>query len=193
MIDVTCRLTAKNQDQLRNPTLGNRVWTNVYLYLRHLVFAAIWWVKLLEMFVTLMSLKYASPVGWWSCWHFLKPVKFYLNNMVNLHPSTTHIMLTKWHTYGDHRLCNVISLHVYITLHQKFIKHRCVESVMGTSKMSTISGHTLVHVVRCACWPDDVFLHQDIDHFGFNVTKNYYYYWYNCYTRLTASFPGQPG
>ena len=24
--DVTCRLTAKNQDQLRNPTLGNRVW-----------------------------------------------------------------------------------------------------------------------------------------------------------------------
>ena len=26
MIDVTCRLTAKNRDQLRNPTLGNRVW-----------------------------------------------------------------------------------------------------------------------------------------------------------------------
>jgi len=23
---VTCRLTAKNRDQLRNPTLGNRVW-----------------------------------------------------------------------------------------------------------------------------------------------------------------------
>ena len=26
MIHVTCRLSAKNQDQLRNPTLGNRVW-----------------------------------------------------------------------------------------------------------------------------------------------------------------------
>ena len=26
MIHVTCRLTAKNQDQLQNPTLGNRVW-----------------------------------------------------------------------------------------------------------------------------------------------------------------------
>ena len=26
MIYVTCRLTAKNRDQLRNPTLGNRVW-----------------------------------------------------------------------------------------------------------------------------------------------------------------------
>ena len=24
---VTCRLTAKNRDQLRNPTLGNRLWT----------------------------------------------------------------------------------------------------------------------------------------------------------------------
>jgi len=24
---VTYRLTAKNRDQLRNPTLGNRVWT----------------------------------------------------------------------------------------------------------------------------------------------------------------------
>jgi len=26
MTHVTCRLTAKNLDQLRNPTLGNRVW-----------------------------------------------------------------------------------------------------------------------------------------------------------------------
>ena len=26
MTRVTCRLTAKNRDQLRNPTLGNRVW-----------------------------------------------------------------------------------------------------------------------------------------------------------------------
>ena len=26
MTHVTCRLTAKNRDQLRNPTLGNREW-----------------------------------------------------------------------------------------------------------------------------------------------------------------------
>jgi len=26
MTHVTCRLTAKNRDQLRNPTLANRVW-----------------------------------------------------------------------------------------------------------------------------------------------------------------------
>ena len=31
MTDVTCRLTAKNRDQLRNPTLGNRVWAS-FLY-----------------------------------------------------------------------------------------------------------------------------------------------------------------
>ena len=33
MTDVTCRLTAKNRDQLRNPTLGNRVWASfTFLY-----------------------------------------------------------------------------------------------------------------------------------------------------------------
>jgi len=26
MTHITCRLTAKNRDQLQNPTLGNRVW-----------------------------------------------------------------------------------------------------------------------------------------------------------------------
>ena len=31
MTHVTCRLTAKNRDQLRNPTLGNRVWAT-FLY-----------------------------------------------------------------------------------------------------------------------------------------------------------------
>ena len=32
MTHVTCRLTAKNRDQLQNPTLGNRVWaTFTYL------------------------------------------------------------------------------------------------------------------------------------------------------------------
>ena len=29
MTHVTCRLTAKNPDQLRNPTLGNGVWTTL--------------------------------------------------------------------------------------------------------------------------------------------------------------------
>jgi len=29
MTHVTCRLTAKNRDQLRNSTLGNRVWATL--------------------------------------------------------------------------------------------------------------------------------------------------------------------
>jgi len=33
MTHVTCRLTAKKQDQLRNPTLGNRVWA-AYFFVR---------------------------------------------------------------------------------------------------------------------------------------------------------------
>ena len=73
-------LTAKNRDQLRNSALGNRVWAsftflqvpstttlivncNFIHYLCHLVFAAILCVKLLEMFITLMSLKHALLVG----------------------------------------------------------------------------------------------------------------------------------
>jgi len=34
MTHVTCRLTAKNWDQLRNPTLGNRVWAT-FTFLHH--------------------------------------------------------------------------------------------------------------------------------------------------------------
>jgi len=34
MTHVTCRLTTKNRDQLRNPTLGNRVWAT-YTFLQH--------------------------------------------------------------------------------------------------------------------------------------------------------------
>ena len=30
---VTCRLTAKNRDQLRNPTLGNRVWARFTFFI----------------------------------------------------------------------------------------------------------------------------------------------------------------
>ena len=35
MTHITCRLTANNQDQLRNPMLGNRLWSTVtFLMLR---------------------------------------------------------------------------------------------------------------------------------------------------------------
>ena len=32
MTHVTCRLTAKNRDQLRNPTIGNRVWATFFTH-----------------------------------------------------------------------------------------------------------------------------------------------------------------
>jgi len=32
MTHITCRLTAKNRDQLRNPTLGNRVWATFFIF-----------------------------------------------------------------------------------------------------------------------------------------------------------------
>ena len=35
MIHVTCRLTAKKWDQLRNPTLGNRVWATFFTFNKH--------------------------------------------------------------------------------------------------------------------------------------------------------------
>jgi len=35
MTHVTRRLTAKNRDQLRNPTLGNRVWATFFTILAH--------------------------------------------------------------------------------------------------------------------------------------------------------------
>ena len=45
-------------------------WSNFVPYLCQLVSDAILWVKLIEMFVTLMTLKYALSAGWWSCGHF---------------------------------------------------------------------------------------------------------------------------
>jgi len=42
MTHVTCRLTAKNRDQLRNPTLGNRVWTTLFSLQQHELDSAEW-------------------------------------------------------------------------------------------------------------------------------------------------------
>jgi len=40
MTHATCRLTAKNRDQLRNPTLGNRLWaTFTFLLIAYIIFA----------------------------------------------------------------------------------------------------------------------------------------------------------
>jgi len=40
MTHVTCQLTAKNRDQLRNPTLGNRVWVSFTTLVIIILFSA---------------------------------------------------------------------------------------------------------------------------------------------------------
>ena len=55
MTHVTCRLTAKNRDQLRNPTLGNRVpatFTFVSLYQLY-YFSALWLLIILPFWYRL--------------------------------------------------------------------------------------------------------------------------------------------
>jgi len=42
MIHVTCRLTAKNRDQLPNPTLGSRVWAT-FTFFNHKNISVIIW------------------------------------------------------------------------------------------------------------------------------------------------------
>ena len=68
---------------------------NFVPYLCHLIFAAILYVKLWEMFVAVIALKYALLVlvSQWSYGHFLiQLIQFYLNNTKNLRRLTQRIM-----------------------------------------------------------------------------------------------------
>ena len=49
MAHVTCMLTAKNRDQLRNPTLGNRVWTTFFTRLNRGTYNVTQSVVIVEM------------------------------------------------------------------------------------------------------------------------------------------------
>jgi len=55
MTHVTCRLTVKNRDQLRNPTLGNRVWATFTFFT-----VADWMADRLSVFATWPTLPAAS-------------------------------------------------------------------------------------------------------------------------------------
>ena len=69
-------------------------WRNFVPYLCQLVFAAILWVKLREMFVTVIVLKYALLVSQYDhmeiFWNQL--IQFRLNNTLNLRPLSPHII-----------------------------------------------------------------------------------------------------
>ena len=55
MTHVTCRLTANNRDQLRNPTLGNRVWATFAFF----TFGCTW--RSLDVLNRKLSLEVAFP------------------------------------------------------------------------------------------------------------------------------------
>jgi len=66
MTHVTCRLTAKNRDQLRNPTLGNQVWATFSHYLFLLPWLAKFWLHWIAYNVLFRSwsLAHAELIEW---------------------------------------------------------------------------------------------------------------------------------
>ena len=56
MTHVTCRLAAKNRDQLRNRTLGNRVWATFSSDLRAIFFALSYFIDSSQNPLTLFIL-----------------------------------------------------------------------------------------------------------------------------------------
>ena len=86
--DLLCTYPATSQPPYNSPhsVFTPALWRlyigrqrrNFVPYLCQLVLAAILWVELLEMFVTLMSLKYALSAGWWSCGHFPQLIDYIL-------------------------------------------------------------------------------------------------------------------
>ena len=101
MTHVTCRLTAKNQNQLRNCTLGNRVWAT---------FTDVWPVLCRRPYVRQPSLKTPRRTKTTSCEpsepRSLVPQS--LASLHSLHPACTHgptVIKTIQHNELHCRLC----------------------------------------------------------------------------------------
>ena len=58
MTHVTCRLTAKNRDQFRSPTLGNRVWASLFKCTRADNVAMEMFIELVEVDELLLAVAY---------------------------------------------------------------------------------------------------------------------------------------
>ena len=69
MTHVTCRLTAKNRDQLRNPTLGNRVWA-----LSFLLYSLIKFVEYMQVLYTMLISvsRTRRRFAWCASWNYRK-------------------------------------------------------------------------------------------------------------------------
>jgi len=73
MTQVTCRLTAENRDQLRNPTLGNRVWATFTFYSYSTITAPFPPPFVVTIFIQTLL---ASSWEWLPCTSFL-PLLFF--------------------------------------------------------------------------------------------------------------------
>jgi len=106
--------TCTTRAHMQSRTYTGWQWRHFDSYLCQLVFAAILWVKLSEMFATVISL---NTLRWLVNDHtdiFMNQrIEFRVNNTTNLRPFTPHIntlchtIPTKWRSYRGHRFCDV--------------------------------------------------------------------------------------
>jgi len=93
--------------------------TYFVLCLCQLVFTTILWLKLLEMFVTVVLLKnFVDKLIIIIDISLNKLIQFYSNNTLNVRLLTLQITLcliipTKWRSCREHRLCDVTSPYMY--------------------------------------------------------------------------------
>ena len=84
-----------------------------------MAFAAIFWVKLLEMFATVMLLKYAQTSDHTDI--FIKNgSEFYSNNTINLRFLTPHIYAMLYPQNGD----RIVAIDSVTSLHRTYAKLR---------------------------------------------------------------------
>ena len=88
MTYVTCRLTAKDQNQLRNPTLGNRVWTT-FTFLRR-------WTARRDVLVKLLCVGTSCST---------KPEQIEVMELEGHSRSTCNKLCTSSRDALDHRRC----------------------------------------------------------------------------------------
>ena len=126
-----------------------------------LVFATILWVKLLGVFVTLLSFKYAFSIMW--TFFFSWMVKFYLNNVVCRRPLTPHILFFCSLAVFDPRVghtMDVLSPFIPVLSCSDWLFHResCPRQVIPT-KWQTYCDHRLCDVTSPCIYS---FIHQNV-------------------------------
>ena len=144
MAHVTCRLTAKNRDQLRNPTVGNRVWATFFnidyftftLHSPRLLSCRAWRVPLV-----IPHLAFSPWVRFWLTGFGVKPCVLYsqiswlrasLDRAVNhlVRTCATHTRSYPYPLGGAKTTCNEIALlspYALVNLRQNVCQFYCVD------------------------------------------------------------------